>query len=142
MKLALDRASIRLLLPKCHGGTDTKIATWSGMRGTNMTAYIVSGPTRDQQPVFDWSAPVCQTVWAATEGLSKVFNFDWQVVHTTGRTIAVVSPSDNNNHIVGIFWLTFFACFTVFGSIMLAIRYWLRRRAAAAEYEQIQSNTS
>lgn len=39
-----------------HGGTDAKIATWTGMTQNPeyYTAHVVCGPTSDQQPVFVW----------------------------------------------------------------------------------------
>ena len=123
-----------LLNPRCNGGTDAKIASWSGMRGTNMTGYIVSGPTSDNQPPFEWSSPVCQKMWATTEGLNKVFNFDWQVVHTTGRTVAVVSPSDSNSAIMLVCLFVILAAVVAF-----VVLFWVHRRTVGAEYKQIQS---
>ena len=56
------------------GGIDTKLANFEMLKGVYST--IQSGPTHDQQPVFDWT----QFPKVSHYGLPPKYDFDWIVV--------------------------------------------------------------
>ncbi|XP_038075350.1 putative phospholipase B-like 2 [Patiria miniata] len=58
---------------RCHGGTDMKV-TSSGMAKT-LSMMAVSGPTHDQQPVFQWSKSPCEKEQLHL-GHPDLFNFE------------------------------------------------------------------
>lgn len=59
--------------PACSGGYDSKMVSWRSWK--SMIMWAQSGPTHDQQPVFDWATAPCPT--ASRVGLPAVYNFDW-----------------------------------------------------------------
>ncbi|XP_022093226.1 putative phospholipase B-like 2 [Acanthaster planci] len=58
---------------RCHGGTDMKVTSSDMYRSLSMVA--VSGPTHDQQPVFQWSKSRCDKEQLHM-GQPDLFNFD------------------------------------------------------------------
>ncbi len=58
---------------RCHGGTDKKVTSSSMAKTLSMIA--VSGPTHDQQPVFQWSKSECDKQFLHM-GHPDIFNFD------------------------------------------------------------------
>ncbi|KEG06109.1 lysosomal/endosomal membrane protein p67 [Trypanosoma grayi] len=78
-----------------HGATDAKIATWSGMTRSSdsYTAYVINGPTNDQQPTFEWTEGIFDPM-PPIDGLPKVFNFSF----VTYTTVGPGTPSNNDRN--------------------------------------------
>jgi len=58
----------------CFGAVDSKIAAWSNRH--TLKAYVISGPTNDQQPTFAWNTGACAGQLAPPE-TPTVVNFPW-----------------------------------------------------------------
>ena len=58
---------------------DAKIASAVMLKAKNLGAYIIQGPTSDNQPVFTWeSSPLRHHVLHVSQ--PGVFNFSWETV--------------------------------------------------------------
>jgi len=58
----------------CFGAIDSKIAAWSNRH--TQRAYVISGPTNDQQPTFQWDAKSCAGI-AAPRGTPTTVDYPW-----------------------------------------------------------------
>jgi hypothetical protein len=68
-----SRFDLNVKNPSCAGGYDSKVTTWQAWK--TMTMWAQSGPTHDEQPVFEWETAPCPT--ASHIGQPPVFGFDW-----------------------------------------------------------------
>ena len=68
---------------ECFGATDAKFTSLKNFK-ENGYIYIISGPTNDQQKIFDWNDTFCnkneslKEKWAYYGQINK-YNFDWQI---------------------------------------------------------------
>ena len=68
---------------ECFGATDAKFTSLKNFK-ENGHIYIISGPTNDQQKIFDWNDTFCnkneslKEKWAYYGQINK-YNFDWQI---------------------------------------------------------------
>ena len=68
---------------ECFGATDAKFTSLKNFK-ENGYIYIISGPTNDQQKIFDWIDTFCnkneslKEKWAYYGQINK-YNFDWQI---------------------------------------------------------------
>ena len=68
---------------ECYGATDAKFTSIKNFK-ENGYIYIISGPTNDQQKIFDWNDTFCnkneslKEKWAYYGQINK-YNFDWQI---------------------------------------------------------------
>ena len=68
---------------ECFGATDAKFTSLKNFK-ENGFIYIISGPTNDQQKIFDWNDTFCnkneslKEKWAYYGQINK-YNFDWQI---------------------------------------------------------------
>ena len=65
-----------------HGGTDAKVTTFELFQA--FTVYAVSGPTHDQQPVFNWTA----SGWTRPLGHPDKWDFEPVMITWTGTKIS------------------------------------------------------
>jgi len=73
------RKDLDLQNPDCRGATDAKVASIRDIKGkTNKKITMISGPTNDKQPAFDWTNAKCmQTGKYVFNGLPEKFEFPW-----------------------------------------------------------------
>ena len=58
----------------CFGAIDSKIAAWSQRR--TLKSWVISGPSNDQQPTFQWNTGACQG-HPAPPGTPTTVDFPW-----------------------------------------------------------------
>lgn len=71
--------------PNCRGATDAKVASIHDIKGKSKKKItIISGPTHDQQPPFDFLNAKCtQSGKYSFNGLPTYYNFPWIEYETT-----------------------------------------------------------
>jgi len=65
--------------PDCRGATDAKVASINDIKGKQKKKILmISGPTNDQQPAFDWGNAKClETGKYVINGLPQKYEFPW-----------------------------------------------------------------
>ena len=77
-----ERKDLNENSPDCIGGIDTKIVKLSDLKNSKQKKiYIVSGPTSDNLPVFQFSKANCDVKYLKL-GLPDKYEFDW-IEYTT-----------------------------------------------------------
>ena len=84
-------------VPRCRGATDAKITSWSMMQNKTLTGVVITGPTSDKQPTFDWSAAVCNNDTDRHHGHPARFTFTWQTIETEAQTIPVKKSDEEKS---------------------------------------------
>lgn len=87
------------LTQRDHCATDTKIAVWSKMMSSKdqMAGVVINGPTRYQQPTFQWStSPFANNADIIRIGLPDVYDFDFQEFNATFPALATGSSSGSS----------------------------------------------
>lgn len=87
------------------GAIDTKIASWSNMQGESITGVVISGPTTQGQPVFDYRtvAPSIANETAYPRfGVPIRFDFPFMNYTVGVQVLAPPAPAGKNKAIVGI----------------------------------------
>jgi hypothetical protein len=65
----------------CGGALDAKITSYK-LAKQNMGTWIVSGPTTQNQPVFDWNHAKCNRTIFKNYGMPDRWNFEWLLFKT------------------------------------------------------------
>mgnify|MGYP001581291961 FL=1 len=65
----------QLVAQGCFGAIDSKIAAWSQRK--SLTAYVVNGPTNDQQPTFVWNEAAACAGQGPSKDSANMMNYPW-----------------------------------------------------------------